>query len=99
MADRDKENPEVGFIRILSLGMQMPMRKYYICPKESSFDGKKKSCGCMKKGWQSKKVNNSNRKPFTNCIYYRSNIREGCYILTERLCETKGKCSFFKRKV
>ena len=41
MADRDKKNPEVGFIRILSLGMQMPMRKYYICPQKSSPDGKK----------------------------------------------------------
>ena len=41
MADRDKENAEIRFVRILSLGMQMPMRKYYICPKESSFDGGK----------------------------------------------------------
>lgn len=41
MADRDKENAEIGFVRILSLGMQMPMRKYYICPQEPSPDGKK----------------------------------------------------------
>ena len=70
----------------------------YAC-KSNLLMGKNKSCGCMKKGRPSKKVNNSNRKPFTNCIYYRSNIKDGCYILTERLCETKGKCSFFKRKV
>ena len=41
MVDRDKENTEIGFVRILSLGMQMPMREYYICPKKPSFDGKK----------------------------------------------------------
>lgn len=41
MADRGKENTEIRFIRILSLGMQMPMRKYYICPQKPSFDGKK----------------------------------------------------------
>ena len=41
MADRDKENAEIRFVRILSLGMQMPMRKYYICPQKPSFDGEK----------------------------------------------------------
>ena len=41
MADRDKENTEIRFIRILSLGMQMPMREYYICPQKPSFDGGK----------------------------------------------------------
>ena len=41
MADRDKENTEIRLIRILPLGMQMPMRKHYICPQEPSSDGKK----------------------------------------------------------
>ena len=50
MADRDKENTEIGFVRILSLGMQMPMRKYYICPKESSFDGKKEELRVHEEG-------------------------------------------------
>lgn len=41
MADRDKENTEIRFVWLLSMGMQMPMREYYICPKKSSSDGKK----------------------------------------------------------
>lgn len=41
MADRGKENTEIRFVRILSLGMQMPMRKYRICPQKPSPDGKK----------------------------------------------------------
>ena len=41
MADRGKKNTEVRFVRLLSLGMQMPMRKHYICPQEPSSDGKK----------------------------------------------------------
>ena len=41
MADRDKENTEIRSVRLLSLGMQMPMRKYYICTQEPSSDGKK----------------------------------------------------------
>ena len=41
MADRGKKNTEVRFVRLLSLGMQMPMREYYICPQEPSSDGKK----------------------------------------------------------
>ena len=41
MADSDKENTEIRFIRILSLGMPMPMREYYICPQKSSSDGEK----------------------------------------------------------
>ena len=41
MADRDKENTEIRFVWVLSMGMQMPMREYYICPQKASSDGKK----------------------------------------------------------
>ena len=50
MVDRDKENTEIGFVWILSLGMQMPMRKYYICPQESSSDGKKEKLRVHEEG-------------------------------------------------
>ena len=41
MADRDKENTEIRFVWLLSMGMPMPMREYYICPQEPSSDGEK----------------------------------------------------------
>ena len=50
MADSDKENTEIGFVRILSLGMQMPMRKYYICPQKPSSDGKKEKLWVHEEG-------------------------------------------------
>ena len=50
MADCDKKNPEVRLVRILSLGMQMPMRKYYICPQKPSSDGEKEKLRLHEEG-------------------------------------------------
>ena len=54
--------------------------------------GKKKSCGCMKKRRA------EHGKPFTDCVSYRPSIKKGCIALTERLCESKGECKFYKQK-
>lgn len=50
MADRDKKNAEIRFVRLLSLGMPMPMRKYYICPQKPSSDGKKEKLWVYEEG-------------------------------------------------
>ena len=50
MADRDKENTEIRSVRLLSLGMQMPMRKYYICPQEPPPDGQKEKLRMHEEG-------------------------------------------------
>lgn len=109
--DQDLTGETFGWLTVIRKTQKLDSSGYYLwecrcqcgnttyARKSHLLMGKKKSCGCIKKGRPSKKVNNSSRKPFTNCIYYRSNIKDGCYILTERLCETKGKCSFFKQKV
>ena len=61
--------------------------------------GKKKSCGCIKKGYIPPGQSPTPRfAPFTDCVSYRQNINIGCVALTERLCENKGKCSFYKSK-
>ena len=61
--------------------------------------GGKKSCGCIKKGYISPDQLLAPRfAPFTDCVSYRQNINIGCVALTERLCENKGKCSFYKSK-
>lgn len=49
--------------------------------------GKKKSCGCIR-----------SFAPFEDCVSYNPNINKGCIALKERLCEKKGKCSFYKSK-
>lgn len=38
-------------------------------------------------------------RPFTDCVMYRKNVRGYSYCdgLTEMLCETCGKCSFYKK--
>ena len=54
--------------------------------------GKRKSCGCMKKRCT------EHGKPFTDCVSYRPSINKGCIALTERLCESKGECKFYKQK-
>ena len=64
MADRDKKNPEIRFIRILSLGMQMPMRKYYICPQKSSSDGEKEKLRVYEEGLAVKESKQLNQKAF-----------------------------------
>ena len=56
--------------------------------------GKKKSCGCMKKG----QISETRFRPFTDCVSYRPSIKKGCIALTERLCESKGECKFYKQK-
>ena len=50
MADRGKKNPEIRFLRILSLGMPMPMREHYICPQKSSSDGEKEKLRVYEEG-------------------------------------------------
>ena len=64
MADCDKENAEIGFVRILSLGMQMPMREYYICPQKSSSDGKKEKLRVYEEGLAVKESKQLNQKTF-----------------------------------
>lgn len=52
--------------------------------------GEKKSCGCIRM--------RKNFEPFEDCVSYNPNINKGCIALKERLCEKKGKCSFYKPK-
>ena len=67
--------------------------------------GNNRSCGCLarelKKGNPEKRRGKPNQKkimhePKTDCIMYRCGIKPDCIGLTEMLCVTKGKCSFYK---
>ena len=59
--------------------------------------GKKKSCGC-ENPYAPKRRPKPEYEPFTDCKAYRADYPRGCTALVERLCETRGKCSFYKRK-
>ena len=59
--------------------------------------GKKKSCGCLNR-YAPKGIPEPKYVPFTDCMAYRPGYARGCTILIERLCETKGKCGFYKSK-
>ena len=59
--------------------------------------GWKKSCGCLSRNYHPPKPKEK-FAPFVDCVSYRPNISYGCVALKERLCESKGKCSFYKPK-
>ena len=59
--------------------------------------GWKKSCGCLSGNYHPQKPKEK-FAPFVDCVSYRPNISYGCVALKERLCETRGKCSFYKPK-
>ena len=59
--------------------------------------GKKRSCGC-ENPYAPKRRPKPEYEPFTDCKAYRPGYARGCTALVERLCETRGKCSFYKRK-
>lgn len=61
--------------------------------------GEKKSCGCIRKRRSSSRTRRARSfAPFEDCVSYNPNINKGCIALKERLCEKKGKCSFYKPK-
>ena len=59
--------------------------------------GMKKSCGC--KNSHAPKIRpEPEYVPFEDCMAYRPGYAKGCTVLVERLCETRGKCGFYKPK-
>jgi len=64
--------------------------------------GNTMSCGCLarelRKGNPAKKSNPVKKagEAKTDCIMYRCEIKPDCIGLTEMLCVTRGKCSFYK---
>ena len=59
--------------------------------------GAKKSCGCANP-YASKKLPETGYPTKTDCMFYSKRCKTGCKILIEKLCVTKGKCGFYKRK-
>ena len=59
--------------------------------------GGKKSCGCANP-YKPKSRPKPEYAPFTDCRSYRADYARGCTALIERLCETRGKCGFYKSK-
>ena len=59
--------------------------------------GDKKSCGC-ENPYAPKRRPKPEYAPFTDCVSYRADYPRGCAALIERLCETRGKCGFYKPK-
>ena len=59
--------------------------------------GKKKSCGCANP-YAPKNRPEPEYVPFEDCRSYRPGYARGCTALVERLCETRGKCGFYKPK-
>ena len=51
------------------------------------------SCGCLR---AKKKATPAAHEPKTDCIMYRCRLEPDCIALSEMLCVTKGKCSFYK---
>ncbi|MGN0629524.1 MAG: hypothetical protein ACI4IW_07860 [Oscillospiraceae bacterium] len=58
--------------------------------------GRKKSCGCAYR--YASKTKRQEHEPKIDCVSYRSDYLHGCAALSEKLCVTRGSCSFYKPK-